>query len=493
MRKKRQGSGQNNFSILTVDDDPIMTSTLQAYFQRSGYYVDVENDPCAAIERVRERHYDILILDFLMIPISGDQVVEEIRKFNKDIFIILLTGHKSVAPPIKTIRALDIQGYYEKDERFDQLELLVESCAKSIIQMRTIQNYKNGLSAIVDSLPEIYHLQSAEHVMEVILRTASTLIEASGYVLELSSEFGQGRDEKGQDKLIKVQGETEGYLRVSKMSVWDGCRGTSVLYDAPWVMLPFHNPSGKIIGLLSVKVPEPPKEDRLQLLEVFSRQVSVALSNVLLHSLVERKNDELMKTYADLRGSYMEVVDALRILVDARDTYTRGHSDRVAECASMIARAMSKDESYCERVRIAGLFHDIGKIGVSDEILMKKGSLTEEEFDIIKKHPLDGARILSALTMFQDIVPIVRAHHERMDGNGYPDGLKGEQIPEEARIIAVADSFDAMTSNRTYRKALSLAEAADELEQGKNTQFDPAVVDALLSTDLESFRVRHNF
>ena len=129
---------ENKISILTLDDDPIITSTIQAYFQRSGYQVDIENDPHAAIERVRTGSYDILLLDFLMTPICGDQVVEEIRKFNEDLYIILLTGHKSMAPPVKTIRQLDIQGYYEKDDRFDQLELLVESCVKSIKQMRTM-------------------------------------------------------------------------------------------------------------------------------------------------------------------------------------------------------------------------------------------------------------------------------------------------------------------------------------------------------------------
>ena len=136
MRKNRR-TLHKDFRILTLDDDVIMTSTLQAYFQRSGYYVDVINDPYLAIKRVREGNYDILLLDFLMTPICGDQVVEEIRKFDKDIYIILLTGHKSMAPPIKTIRELDIQGYYEKSDRFDQLELLVESCVKSISQMRT--------------------------------------------------------------------------------------------------------------------------------------------------------------------------------------------------------------------------------------------------------------------------------------------------------------------------------------------------------------------
>ena len=129
MRQSRQTNNECAFSILTLDDDPIMTSTVQAYFQRSGYRVDVDNDPNRAIERIRNGNYDILLLDFLMTPICGDQVVAQVRQFNQDIFIILLTGHKSMAPPIKTIRALDIQGYYEKSDRFDQLELLVESCA----------------------------------------------------------------------------------------------------------------------------------------------------------------------------------------------------------------------------------------------------------------------------------------------------------------------------------------------------------------------------
>ena len=124
MRKNKASSPDKEFSILTLDDDKIMTLTLQSYFQALGFHVDMENDPYAAIERIREGHYDILLLDFLMNPINGDEVVRQVRKFNKDLFIILLTGHKSMAPPLKTIRELDIQGYYEKSDRFDQLELL---------------------------------------------------------------------------------------------------------------------------------------------------------------------------------------------------------------------------------------------------------------------------------------------------------------------------------------------------------------------------------
>ena len=290
---------QNRISILTLDDDPIITSTIQAYFQRSGYQVDIENDPYNAIDRIRNGNYDILLLDFLMSPICGDQVVEEIRKFNQDLFIILLTGHKSMAPPVKTIRQLDIQGYYEKNDRFDQLELLVESCVKSIRQMRTIQEYKS-----------------------------------------------------------------------------------------------------------------------------------------------------------DLEKAYIQTIEILRHVVESRDKETKGHSERVAVLAKEIAQELLLSPEEVEMIHVAGLFHDVGKIGVPDSILLKNGPLTNDEYQKIKGHPAEGERIIISYAPFKEILCIVRGHHERYNGTGYPDGKAGEEICLGARIIAVADSFDAMMSNRTYRKGL---------------------------------------
>lgn len=323
MRKNKK-TFENQISILTLDDDPIITSTIKAYFNRSGYEVDVENDPLKAIERIRESSYDILLLDFLMSPICGDQVVEEVRKFNKDIFIVLLTGHKSMAPPVKTIRQLDIQGYYEKNERFDQLELLVESCVKSIRQMRVIKEYQESLSS-----------------------------------------------------------------------------------------------------------------------------------------------------------AYMQTIDILRNVVETRDKETKGHSERVSELAAALAKELGMDDEKVEKIRIAGLFHDIGKIGVKDSILLKNGPLTPDEFEEIKKHPVDGERILSEYSPFKEMLSIIRQHHERYDGNGYPDRLSGDRISIEARITSVADSFDAMISNRSYRKSLGFEKTMAEIERCKGAQFDPNVVEAL--------------
>ena len=260
-------------------------------------------NPLEAIERIKSEHFDMLILDFMMDPIHGDEVVEEIRKFNTELYILLLTGHKDLAPPLETIKRLDIQGYCEKSDKFDQLLLLIESGIKSIEQMKTIQKINEEL-----------------------------------------------RD----------------------------------------------------------------------------------------------KNDELEKAYLDTIG-------ILRQTVEAKDPYTRGHSDRVSEFAVLIGTKMGLDEKTIHILKIGGLFHDIGKIGIPDSILLKESKLSDDEYSQIKNHPTIGAHILGNATVFQDIIPIVKYHHERYDGRGYPSQLAGTDIPLIARITAVADAFDAMTSKRTYR------------------------------------------
>ena len=339
MRKHQISTQKNGIRILALDDDTTIALTLQSYFSASGFEVDIESDPYAAIERIRNTHYDILLSDFLMSPICGDKVVEAIREFNNNIFIILLTGHKSMAPPIKTIRALNIQGYFEKSDNFSQLELLVESCVKSIQQLNTIREYKENLEITNSHLNEV------------------------------------------NKKLVENQ-------------------------------------------------------------------------------------DSL--------------VNALRSMVDARDVYTRGHSDRVSIFAEKISYAFGRSKEDCDRIRTAGLFHDVGKMRIPDNILLKDGALTPEERLEIQKHPEYAIEILTNVDWFADIIPGVTQHHERYDGKGYPYGLAGDDIHEDARIICIADTFDAMTSYRRYRKNMTTEQAADELVRGSGTQFDPRFVEIFL-------------
>ena len=333
MRKNNlQAENSNGYKIIAVDDESGIVDSLSIFLKRSGYNFTGVTDPLEAIERVRNEHFDLMILDFIMDPIHGDQVVEEIRKFDKELYILLLTGHKDLAPPLETIRMLDIQGYCEKSDKFDQLLLLIESGIKSIEQMNEIK----------------------------------------------------------------------------------------------------------------------------------------------------RMNEELSQTYEKLEKAYLDSIQTLRYTVEAKDPYTRGHSDRVAEFSVLIGEKFNMSDEDLKTLRVGGLFHDIGKIGIPDSILLKESKLTDDEYSQIKNHPSIGAHILCNAEVFKDIIPIVKHHHERYDGNGYPGKLKGEEIPFMARIAAVADTFDAMTSKRTYRNALDIEIVKSEIERCSGTQFDPQIAKVFL-------------
>lgn len=332
MRKGIQDIPSKGYRIIAVDDEEGIIDSLSIFLKRSGYEFIGVTDPLEAIERVKNEHFDLMILDFIMIPIHGDKVVEEIRKFNKDLYILLLTGHKDLAPPLETIRRLEIQGYCEKSDKFDQLLLLIESGIKSISQMNEIKSI----------------------------------------------------------------------------------------------------------------------------------------------------NEELTGMYDKLEQAYLESIQTLRFAVEAKDTYTRGHSDRVSEYSVLIGEYLNLTEEDIKTLRIGGLFHDIGKIGIPDSILLKESKLDDAEYSQIKNHPSIGAHILCNAEIFREIIPIVKHHHERFDGTGYPNKLAGADIPYLARIAAIADTFDAMTSKRTYRDALSLDIVKNELKRCSGSQFDPILAKAFL-------------
>lgn len=332
MRKNMITAESNGYKIIVVDDEQGIVDSLSIFLKHSGYDFTGLTNPLEAIERVRNEHFDMMILDFMMDPIHGDEVVEEIRKFNKDLYILLLTGHKDLAPPLETIKRLEIQGYCEKSDKFDQLLLLIESGIKSIEQMNTI-------------------------------------------------------------KTINKQ-----------------------LHD---------------------------------------------------------KNEELERAYLDTIG-------ILRQTVEAKDPYTRGHSDRVSEYSVLIGKKLGLDEKTLHILKIGGLFHDIGKIGIPDSILLKESKLSDEEYSQIKNHPMIGVHMLGDAAIFTDILPIVKHHHERYDGRGYPSQLVGDDIPYVARIAAVADTFDAMTSKRSYRDSLPIDVVRAEIERCSGTQFDPNIAKVFL-------------
>ncbi len=218
--------------------------------------------------------------------------------------------------------------------------------------------------------------------------------------------------------------------------------------------------------------PQPSTYDT-QLLEAAAAYAGVFIENASL--------------YADQQRMFLGSLKALTASIDAKDRYTRGHSERVAHVAALLARAMGLDERQAERVHICGLVHDVGKIGVPEAVLTKPGRLTPEEFGLIKLHPEIGYRILKDIPQLQDILPGVLHHHERWDGKGYPHGLAGDGIPLLARILGLADAFDAMSSTRSYRSAAPRGKVLAEIEACSGTQFDPKTVAAFRHVNLGGY------
>ncbi len=327
---------KEDYKILIVDDEQGIIDSLTIFLNK--YHCTGMTNPIEAIELLKKEHFDLLILDFLMTPIHGDKVVEEIRSFNKNLYILLLTGHKDLAPPLETIKKLDIQGYCEKSDKFDQILLLIESGLKSVEQLRIIEDI----------------------------------------------------------------------------------------------------------------------------------------------------NEKLADAYSSLKEAYTGTIETLRLAVDAKDSYTAGHSDRVAYYSKLIGMKLNLSDEDLETLYDGALFHDIGKIGIPDSVLKKVTPLSDDEYHDIQNHPSIGVHILLPAKIFNDLIPIVNYHHERYDGKGYPAKLAGEDIPYLARIVSVADAFDAMTSDRSYRPRFTLIKALSELENGKGTQFDPDIVDAFLIVMKES-------
>lgn len=224
---------------------------------------------------------------------------------------------------------------------------------------------------------------------------------------------------------------------------------------------------GKPVGLLDLAVPSGPgsfSQRDLSLLGILANQAGISLENARLYEAV--------------RQDYVDVIHALAGAVDARDHYTREHSNRVSLYGVAIARSLRLDEPFVEGVQFGGLLHDIGKIGIPDQILNKPGRLTDEEFRVMKGHSALGAGLLRRVESLNHLVPLVLYHHERFDGHGYPEGLSGKKIPLGARILNVADSFETITSDRVYHRARSLEEGRVEIHRCAGGQFDPEIVDA---------------
>jgi putative nucleotidyltransferase with HDIG domain len=243
---------------------------------------------------------------------------------------------------------------------------------------------------------------------------------------------------------------------------------------------------GRTYGALWMNIPES-RGQNFANLQTLANQAAIALERSILLSESLQQAKQLEAAYAELENTYDQTLTALMSALDARDRETEGHSTRVSRLTCLLAEEIGLRGQQLKALERGALLHDIGKIGISDTILHKPGKLTDEEWKIMRNHPNIGARIVEGILFLQDTLPIIRHHHERWDGSGYPAGLKKEEIPIQARIFAVADVFDALTSRRIYRNQSSPEEAIQYMKEQAGTLFDPSIVEALCRMPYKDF------
>jgi putative nucleotidyltransferase with HDIG domain len=234
----------------------------------------------------------------------------------------------------------------------------------------------------------------------------------------------------------------------------------------------------RTVGVLWMNIPESTALN-IANIQALANQAAVTLERSILLSESRRQAKQIEAAYEELQATYDQTLSALMSALDARDRETEGHSNRVSRLACMMGEALGLSGQQLKALERGSLLHDIGKIGISDTILHKPSKLTDDEWKIMRTHPDIGARIIERIPFLQECMPVVHSHHERWDGSGYPQGLKGENIPIQARIFAVADVFDALTSKRSYRKTSKPEDAVVYLREQANILFDPQIVEAL--------------
>lgn len=481
-------------TILIVDDEPSLREVAGEYFQAKGYEVFTAADGLEALSLLESQKVDCCLSDIDMPRMDGLQLAERIRQLDGSIPVVIMTGYPSLENTISTLKN-GVVDFLVKPVNLKQMELSVRRVmrerdlflrnlllAKEVEGKRRLERINRELERKVEELHTINRIMNdfagadtSDEVLQRIIALSMEITPATEsrfFVLtsenmqpfEILSTAAAAAD-PAIIHLVEDAARDELPLLVAEKGGVKALPPDVVSFAAVPMKI-----RGKVFGVLATAVRSGDgklDERDLYYLSFMNQSAGRAVENLALYENI----------YENLFSTLFAFVRA----VEARDSYTQQHSNRVTEMALKISRVMGCSNEERDILRFAGPLHDIGKIGIPDDILLKPGPLGKAEFERIKAHPVIGAGIIGQLGLWEREQQIVRWHHERYDGNGYPDGLAGEEIPLLARILAVADAFDAMSSNRVYREAMDEAQILASLKNGAGSQFDPAVVEAFLT------------
>lgn len=445
--------------ILIIDDEKMNLLSTKLILEKSGYMVLTAESGETGLLMLAEQNFDLLLLDVEMPGMNGIETLRIIRKMPgmADLKVMFLTA---AAPREELSEAVHLGA---KD--FITKPCLPEELIRAVEQV--CEERSNLLMLAVDDEPmnqrllkmifgEFYYVEcvsSGEEALEFIQRSVPDIV-----VLDLNMPGIGGRETF--ERIKKMEGI--GSIPVVFLTADEDEETELDLFRA-----------GAMEFIRKPFIPEIMKERIRRIMELKRLQG-------MLQDEVSRKTSDLSESNRKIKKLSEQIIDALSGAIDAKDAYTNGHSNRVADYSRELAIRMGKNEEEVNDIYFAAMLHDVGKIGVPGEIINKPGRLTDEEFEIIKGHTVKGAEILERISELPSLSIGAHWHHERFDGRGYPDHLCGMDIPETARIICVADCYDAMSSNRSYRDALPQEVVRGEIEKGRGSQFDPLIADHML-------------
>ncbi|MFO7784307.1 MAG: HD domain-containing phosphohydrolase [Thermodesulfobacteriota bacterium] len=501
----KTGDELNSLKILVVDDEPNICETLQLYFQHLGVeYADTAENGRSALEYLETRTYDYVFLDIMLPDMTGLEVLKALQGLQKLVNVIIMTGYPSMEVAIdamhngasdflvKPFGFQDIKLTLSRIQRLHTLmkrnwELHQELEKKKEVEALNQElekriKHQALLYGIIDSLSKI---NRSDDLYQFLVDKALESCDAAKACFLFY-------DESNPMFLVLAQRGMNGLRPGTPAVAVSGDDGRPGL-DAAFLKPYFGTPNGRGVTLDRITrhpgmigVPFRIRSEPFGLLLVGNKAASVPFDledQFILGFLAEKTalSVENIALYDNLKQSFIATLLSLVSAIEAKDAYTQQHSTRVTDYAVRIADRMEYSTEDIEMMKSTAPLHDIGKIGIQDAILNKPGRLTGEEFDLIRAHPIIGVNIVAPLGLDKTELSIIRNHHERWDGRGYPDGLKQEEIPPMARILAVADAFDAMSSDRAYRSAMPLDACLNELRVNSGTQFDPTVVEAALT------------
>jgi response regulator RpfG family c-di-GMP phosphodiesterase len=493
--------------ILVVDDEKVIREILADFLTMEGYVVHAVEDGALALEELHKRSYNLVISDLKMPNMSGLELIQKISEESIPVITVIMTGFGTVETAIEAMK----KGAYDYILKPFKVEEVIHIVQRGLDRQRLQHEnirLKDALSiykiseAIATSL-------SVEKVLDLVLDATIDAVDADVVSLLLEDPRQAGRFD---ERMRKVSERAEPGVEAPPLNLQEalplfaedrpllvhGSRSYRFLEAPPRELerrlvslcsIPLKL-NGRIIGMLnsySYTRGNKFSEGQRKMLYVLASRAAVSIENARLYENLVDANKDLTTANVSLEENFKQTIIGFAHALEESDRYTRGHSERVSMYARLIAIGLRLSAPEIDTIVKVGLMHDVGKIGVRNDKLNKPGKLTPEELAMFRSHPAKGKRILEPIPFMRDIVPGCYCHHEAWDGSGYPQGLVGDHIPMIGRVVAVADAYDAMTSDRAYRKALPHEIACGELERCTGAQFDPEIVPVFLA-QIEEFR-----